>query len=241
MKNIVKIDTYSACIPQFQEEFCKDRMKIIRNELGVTAILAGGENGGARANLLTSFAVRMMETMGGGGVSVAHIANMLVESQPSGRQAENGNNIGFTLILARFDGHIYVEQFGTPDVIFLRRGKPVTIKTAGRVLQGKTIRSTELTAKQADTVIAVGSGMLNAGADRNLKDGWSLRNIQTYMENAYHPGMSAEEPVRLLLAAGESLSFGRPKSDLSALAFRIEPSASLRRRGAPDVARQVVL
>lgn len=217
----VKIDAYGACIHKYGEELCGNQVKIIRNEPGVTAILADGISGGAKASLLTSFAVKMMTAMCGSGAPVDRTADLIAESQPAGGQQGSAGNIAFTLIRALCDGKIYVEQFETPEVILLRRGKPVPMDMTWRKLGNKTIRSGEITAKQADTVIAVNSGMLNAGAERSLKNGWGTDTIAAYMANAYNPRGSAENLVRLLLAAGNSLSFGRPKNDLSALVFRV--------------------
>lgn len=218
----VKFDAFSACVPKYNEVFCEDQSRILRNESGVAAILADGTNGGAKANLLTSFAVRMMTAMQSSGISIRQLADMMVEFQPADGKAENADNTGFTLIFALFDGEIHVEQFETPDVILLRRGKPVPMETARRVLHGKTIRSGTIPVKQADTVIAVGNGMLAAGAGRNLKDGWNVKAIAAYMANAYEPQITAETITRLLLAAGSSLFFERPENDLSALAIRME-------------------
>lgn len=218
----VKIDAFSACVPKYDEVFCEDQIRILRNEAGIAAILADGTNGGAKANLLTAFAVKMMTAMQGSGISLRQVADMIVESQPAGGKAESAGSTGFTLIFALFSGEIHVEQFDTPDVLLLRRGKPVPMETALRALHGKTIRSGTITAKQADTVIAVGSGMLAAGAGRNLKDGWNLKTIAAYMANAYEPRITAETITRLLLAAGSSLAFERSQNDLSALVIRIE-------------------
>lgn len=215
----VKIDAFSACVPKYDEVFCEDQIRILRNEAGIAAILVDGTNGGAKANLLTAFAVKMMTAMQGSGISLRQVADMMVESQPAGGKAESA---GFTLIFALFSGEIHVEQFDTPDVLLLRRGKPAPMETALRALHGKTIRSGTITAKQADTVIAVGSGMLAAGAGRNLKDGWNLKTIAAYMANAYEPRITAETITRLLLAAGSSLAFERSQNDLCALAIRIE-------------------
>lgn len=218
----VKIDAFSACVPKYDEVFCEDQIRILRNEAGIAAILVDGTNGGAKANLLTAFAVKMMTAMQGSGISLRQVADMMVESQPAGGKTESAGSTGFTLIFALFSGEIHVEQFDTPDVLLLRRGKPAPMETALRALHGKTIRSGTITAKQADTVIAVGSGMLAAGAGRNLKDGWNLKTIAAYMANAYEPRITAETITRLLLAAGSSLAFERSQNDLSALAIRIE-------------------
>ncbi len=215
-----KIDAYGACIPKYNEELCGDQVEIIRNESSVTAILADGISGGAKASLLTSFAVKMMTAMCFRGAPLDRTADFIAEAQ-SGEQQGGAGNIAFTLIRALCGGKIYVEQLGTPGIILLRRGKPVQMEMTRRKLGDKTLHSGEITAKQADTIIAVSSGMLAAGAERDLKNGWGTGTIAAYMANAYDPRGSAENLARLLLAAGNSLSFGRPKNDLSALVFRV--------------------
>lgn len=218
----VTIDAFSACVPKYNEVFCEDQIRILQLEAGIAAVLADGAGGGAKANLLTAFAVKMMTAMQGSGITIRQLADMMVESQPAGGKTESAGSTGFTLIFALFSGEIHVEQFETPDIILLRRGKPVPMETTRRTLHGKTICSGTITAKQADTVIAVGSGMLTAGAGRNLKNGWSLNAIAAYMANAYEPRITAETITRLLLAAGSSLALERSQNDLSVLAMRIK-------------------
>jgi len=217
----IKIDAYGGCIQKYGEELCGDQVKIIRNPSGVTAILADGLGGGTKAGLMTSFTAKMMETMCKSGVPIGQAADMIVEFQPESGKQDGARKVAFTLIQIPFKGTMHVEQFDTPDVILLRRGKPVPMQVSRRVLCGKTIRSGAMAIKQADTVIAVGSGMLGAAAKRNLKNGWRLETLSTYMQNAYHPRASAEHLVRLLLNAGNSLSFGKPEKDLSAMVFRL--------------------
>lgn len=216
----VTIDAYGACLSRYGEEFCGDQVKIIRSGQGVAAMLADGMGGGAKAGPVSSFAVKIMSTMIESGMPLRQAADMIAESQPS---SGGQGRIAFTLVLALFDGNIYVEQYETPDLILLRRGRTVSASVSCRTVQGGTLRSGTLAPKQADTILAVGSGMLAAGADRDLKNGWGLETVGVYLKNAYTPRVPAEKLVRLVLAAGNSLSLGRPKNDLSAMAFRIKP------------------
>jgi len=218
----IKIDAFGACLNQHGEEICGDQVKVFQNELSVTAMLVNGVGGGVKANLLTSFAVKMVSALLKEGESIGEIANTIVESQPSGKRQDGINYFTFTLIQALFSGAIYIEQLEAPDVILLLRGKPFLIDMNQRILHGKTIRSGACSIKQADTIIAVGSGILNAGTDRDLRNGWNLETISAYMMNAYNPRATAQDLAQLLTTAGDSLSYGRPKDDLSALVFRMK-------------------
>lgn len=217
----IQINAFFAFVKKYGEDFCGDQGNIIRNKHGITAILADGICGGTKARLMTSFVIKMIFTLLENDVSIEQIANTVVESQPSGLQQDSTGKIAFTLVQAQFDGNLSIEQFETPDVIFLRHGKPVPIKMQQRSLRGKAISNGTISVAQADTIIAVNSGMLAAGAKRNLKKGWDLKTISAYMVNAYNPQLSAENLVQLLLAAGNSLSFGKPQNDLSAFAIRL--------------------
>ena len=215
-----RIDAYGDCVSQYGGKLCGDRIEIVRSEAGVTAILADGRGGGAKAAMLASLAVKMMSAMLARGEPIEEIADMIVESQPAGGN-ESVDHSAFTILQVIYSGTIFISQMETPDVILLRRGKPTGLKTERKTWRGRIIRSGISNVREADTIVAVGNGMLRAGAERNLKDGWTLGRISAYMGNAWGPRVTAEKLARLLLAAGDSLFFGKPKDDLSALVFRV--------------------
>lgn len=216
---VAQIDVCGRCVGQSGEKLCGDRIEIVRGEAGVTAILADGHGGGEKAAILASLAVKMMSAMLARGEPIEEIAGMIVESQPAGK-SESVDYSAFTIIQVIPSGTIFISQMETPDVVLLRRGKPVELKASRKTLQGRVIRSGVSSVGDADTVIAVGSGLLRAGAGRNLRDGWRLEQISAYMRNAWTPRVSAEKLVRLLLSAGGSLARGKSTDDFSALVFR---------------------
>ena len=219
----VPIDVCGRCVNRFGEKLCGDRIEIVRNEAGVTAILADGLGGGAKAAILASLAVKMMSAMLARGEPIEEIAGMIVRSQPAGDGA-TADYSAFTILQVTSGGAVFVSQTGTPDVVFLRRGKPVGLEPVRKTVEGRIIRSGVSGAGEVDTMVAVGSGLLRAGADRELREGWTLKQISAYMANAWTPRVTAEKLVRLLLAAGGSLSRGKPKDDFSALVFRMHRS-----------------
>lgn len=217
---IARIDAYGDCVNRYGEILCGDRIEIVQSEAGVTAILADGMGGGAKANMLASLAVKMMSAMLTRGTPLEEIADMIVESQPAGKDEGIGYS-AFTIIQVIYSGTIFISQMETPDIILLRRGKPVKLETHRKTREGRIIRNGTSHVQDVDTIIAVSNGMLHAGTERNLKNGWKLNQITAYMENASSPRISAERLVRLLLSASNSLAREKPKDDFSALVFRV--------------------
>lgn len=217
----VQVDAAGDSINKYGEQLCGDRIEIVRSASGVTAMLADGKGGGIKANMLASLAVKMMSTLLAGGTPVEEIADMIVESQPAGRE-DGVSYSAFTLIQVIFGGMIYIAQMETPDVLLFQRGKPVRVETRGRTRQGRLIRFGVSNCGEADTAVAVSNGMLNAGGGRDLENGLRLQDISTFMAHAHSPGVAPEKLVRLLLNAGSSLSRKKPKEDLSAVVFRMK-------------------
>jgi hypothetical protein len=217
---IARINAYGDSISRYGEELCGNRIEIVRGEAGVTAILADGMGGGIKANMLASLAVQMMSAMLARGEPVEKIADMIVESQPAGPEEGVGYS-AFTIVQAIYSGMIFFAQMGTPDVVLLRRGKPVELQTRRTTVDGRVIRNGVSNLREVDTLVAVSSGMLRAGAGRDLKSGWTRNQIAVYMENASTPRVTAEKLARLLLSAAKSLSRGKPGDDFSALVFRV--------------------
>jgi len=216
----VHIDAYGDSVNQYGEELCGDRMEILRDRTGATAILVNGGGGGAKANLQASVTLKMIVTMAERGEPIGDIAEMMAETQPRD-QKEDSPGTSFTMIQANYDGTVCTTQVETPEIILLQRGKPVEMKIRKKLRQGRLIRTGQLASREADTIIAVSSGMLRAGAQRSVESGWKLDHIATFMEHAYHSQITAEKLVRLLLTASSSLSHGKPEKDFSALAFRM--------------------
>ena len=217
MKMGIRIDAFGDSVNKFGEELCGSRVEIIRGETGVAAILADGMGSGAKANLLAALAVNMMFSMLGRGEPIEEVADMIVDSQPAGRPDGVGYS-AFTIIQATSGGTIYIAQMETPDVVLLYHGKPVPVCMNERIRRGKVIRTGVFSCRQADTVVAYGSGVLKVGT-RDV--GWRPETIAAYMANAYRPKIPAEKLARLLLAASGSLSGHRPENDLSSLVFRV--------------------
>lgn len=216
----VRIDAFGDSVSKYGEELCGSRVEIYRSDPGVTAILADGMGSGAKANLLAAMAVQMTMSMLGRGEPIEGVADMIVDSQPGGREEGVGYS-AFTLIQAGFSGMIYIAQMETPDAVLLCRGRPACVRMNERIRQGKLIRTGILSCKEADTVVAYSRGVLKTGRDGTRTAGWQGETIASYMANAYHPKITAEKLARLLLAASDSLSGHRPEHDLSALAFRV--------------------
>ena len=216
----VQIDAYGRCISPGPDGLCGSRIKIVQSEAGVTAILTDGFGGDAKAVILSSLAVKMMLAMLARGEPIDEIADMIVDSQPIGKNKREDYST-FTILQISNSGMIFVSQMETPDAILLRHGKPVDLKPSRKIRQGRVIRNALLRTRDVDTVIAVGNGLLQAGAKRNLQGGWKLKQISAYMANASTRRVTAEKLVRLLLSAGSSLSRGESKDNLSALVFRV--------------------
>lgn len=216
----VQIDASGDSVKKYGEVLCGDRVEIVRDNKGITAMLADGTGGGAKSNILSSLAAKMMSTMLNRGESIEKITDMIVESQPAGRE-EGVSYSAFTLIQVIFSGKIFIAQLETPDVLLFQRGKPVPMETRREIRQGRLIRVGVSDCKKADTVVAVSNGVLGAGVGLNLKKGWRMEHISTFLANAYHPRITSEKLVRLLLNVSGSLSSHRQKDDLSAVAIRI--------------------
>lgn len=216
----VQIDACGRCINPVPNELCGSRIKIVQSEAGVTAILADGLGGNAKAAILSSLAVKMMSAMLARGEPIEEIADMIVDSQPVGKN-EREDYSTFTILQTTNSGMIFVSQMETPDVILLHHGKPVDLKPSQKIRQGRVIRNAILSTKDADTIIAVGNGLLQVGAKRDLQEGWKLKQISAYMANASTRRVTAEKLVHLLLSAGNSLSCGEFKDNLSALVFHV--------------------
>lgn len=219
------IDVCGDSINKYGEDLCGNRVEIIRKADGVTAILADGLGSGVKANMLASLAVKMFSFMLDRSESIDDVIDMIVDSQPNDRKSGISYST-FTIIQILGSGIINIAQMDMPAPVFLHHGKFVPINMSERIINGKTIKVSQMTIKHTDTITAFSDGVLSAGIRDNLKNGWQQKNIAAYMVNAYKPSISAEKLTRLLLTASNSLYINKPSDDLSVLTFRVSSTKS---------------
>lgn len=214
----IKIDISGSTIQKAEEFLCGCRFEIFRVDKSVIAILADG-GPGAKGNVLSSLAVKMMTTLAPRGETAAAIADMIADAQPAGPE-EGVGYAAFSLLQAFDTGQYSFEQFEMPDMIFLRRGKssPAAVKT--RIIRGKTIRSGGGKMTAADTAVLVNQGLINAGEYGPLKGKWNVDAVSAYAANVYCPGITANKFSQLLLTAGNSIAGRIPAADMGALVLR---------------------
>jgi hypothetical protein len=221
----VLIDVFGDSINKYGEELCGNRVEIIRKSDGVSAILADGLGIGVKANMLACLAIKMFSSMLDRSEPIEDVIDMIVDSQPAGRESGISYS-AFTIIQILGSGMINIAQMDTPAPVFLLHGKPVPIDMSERIIDGKTIKVSQMTIKNTDTITAFSDGVLSAGIGDSLKNGWQRKSIAAYMVNAYKPGISAEKLTRLLLTASNSLYINKPSDDLSVLTFRVNSTKS---------------
>lgn len=221
----ILIDAYSDTVSKYGEELCGDKVEIIRSTHAVAAMLADGQGSGVKASMLATLAVGMLKSMLHTGEPIEEIVDMLVDSQyDTGKQEVS--YCAFTIIRVSDAGQLYIAQMDTPEIIFLRHGKPIPIEMNCRTVKGRIIRTARTVMKASDTVIAFSSGVASAGAGGFMKKGWQRDNITAYMVNAYRPGITAEKLTKLLLAAGSSLYHDKADDDMAVLTVRVNKGKS---------------
>jgi hypothetical protein len=212
------IDVYSNTINKFGEDFCGDRVEIIKSESGVVAILADGLGSGVKANMLASISIKLLATMISRGEPIEEAVNTVTETQPVSIKRNIGYT-AFTVIQIMNSGLIYIAELNTPKAVFLYKGKPINIEMKSRKIDSKIIKEGRLTCEDADTIVAFSDGVVNAGVGSKLSMGWQRENIEAYLTLAYKKHISAEKLTTLLLSAGNSLYNNKPGDDLSVLTF----------------------
>lgn len=213
-----QIDICGGVTVKAGNSLCGCRFEVFHSQKAVTAILADGGSG-AKGRLLSSLAVKMTQMLALNGETAAEIADMIVDSQPGGRK-EGVDYAAFTVVQAFSDGSFTFEQLDMPELIVLKRGLPVVPTTKKRTMREKTINCGSGGPVDADTVIMINQGLVNAGSVGSLKEKWNQNTVAAYAANLFYPNIVAGKISQLLLAVGNSIAKSRPDNDMGAVVLR---------------------
>ena len=212
-------ETYYRQLNKWGEELCGDHVQVTRRPEQTIITLADGLGSGVKANILSTFTTRIATCMLREGVVFDEVITTLAATLPVCRQRGVAYST-ITIFQAKPSGECYLAEFDSSDSILLRQGVAVPFCREERSIGGKTIRESNFTLLEGDTMFFLSDGVVHAGVGVNLNMGWRLANVISYVANLARKNYSLRAMVSALAGTCHHLYAGKPGDDATIVGMR---------------------
>lgn len=220
------IDASFERLNKNNEELCGDKVEILRGGDSVIIVLADGLGSGVKANILATLTSKIIGTIMANGLDIDEAVETIANTLPVCRE-RNVAYSTFTILQIFNSGEGYLVEFDNPPVFRIRKGKPMPIEAATRVISGKVVREARFEVRQEDLFVIVSDGAVHAGVGHTLNLGWQWDNINEYILKTYKSDMSSKAIAKLLLSACDNLYAHEPGDDTTVVAVKVQKPVRL--------------
>ena len=126
----------------------------------------------------------------------------------------------FTIAKVTPEWSFTIYNFDNPEPLFLHGGKETPLLWDDLEIGGKAVRRARGRLAPEDALLLMSDGAVYAGVGETLNFGWTRKEIGSYMEALFSPGLSAKNLATLLVDHCRVLYNSRPGDDTTALALR---------------------
>lgn len=228
------IETGYDSLTKYGEELCGDKVEVVRNNDSVIIVLADGLGSGVKANILATLTSKIIGTMLNEGADIDDCVETIANTLPVCRERGIAYST-FTILKICNSGEAYLAEFDNPEVMFIRKGKPVSLEKTVRTVKDKKISESRFTVAPEDMLILFSDGVVHAGVGRLLNLGWQYENVQEYIQNAMRSSLTSLALSRQLVSACDSLYLQRPGDDTTVAAARVLKPVEVRVLVGPPV------
>lgn len=203
------------------EELCGDQVRAIVPETGDSVlVLADGLGSGVQANILSTLASTLLSRMVEGGLPLREAVDALARTLPVSKDRGNVAYSTFTIAKVTPEWSFTIYNFDNPEPLFLHGGKETPLLWDDLEIGGKAVRRARGRLAPEDALLLMSDGAVYAGVGETLNFGWTRKEIGSYMEALFSPGLSAKNLATLLVDHCRVLYNSRPGDDTTALALR---------------------
>ncbi|MEG0694479.1 MAG: SpoIIE family protein phosphatase [Erysipelotrichaceae bacterium] len=207
-------ETYFASLNKKNEELCGDKVKFVRNEEACIAVLADGLGSGVKANILATLTSEILSTMIGEKMEIDDAIETISATLPICKERGIAYST-FIVLQVFYDGRVFLAEYDSPNVIWMRKGAIMPIQRTTRILNGKEIRESHFLVEANDDLIMFSDGILHAGSGMVLNLDWDQKEVEEHMMRLWKENDHANDVVHHLLDAVDALYQGECGDDSS--------------------------
>jgi len=233
----LEVDHHQICKHGYYS--CGDSFYSIKTENGIICVLADGLGSGIKASVLSTLTTTMAAEFMMSNIDIKRAAEIILETLPVCSYRQIGYST-FTIIEARYDGHIRVIEHDNPPFALLRDGKCISVEK--QEIPIKTFRKShlyysELDLQPGDRVVYYSDGVTQSGMGLpHLPLGWLERGVESYLEKLLgeNPAISATEISRRVANKAREYDGNKAADDISCAALYLRnPRRTLLVTGPP--------
>ncbi|MDD2227899.1 MAG: SpoIIE family protein phosphatase [Candidatus Cloacimonetes bacterium] len=182
MEYFLEADYYQICKHGYQS--CGDSFYSVKSDDGIICILADGLGSGIKASVLATLTTTMAAGFISSKMDIKRAAEIILETLP----VCSYRNIGystFTIIDAKYDGHVRIIEHDNPPYALLRNRKIMEVEKQEILL--KTVRKShlyysEFILEPEDRIVYYSDGVTQSGMGLpHLPLGWQEQGVESYI------------------------------------------------------------
>lgn len=158
----LKIDVGIASLSKYKEEVCGDTVEIVKTEQSTTIIFSDGLGSGIKASILSILTTKIASGLLKRNVSLEQVFETIADTLPTCKV----RNLAYsTLSILRIypDGKCHLIEYDNPSLLWIRKGKPLSIKRKKREIAGKETMEAQFNIEPGDLLVMISDGVINAG------------------------------------------------------------------------------
>lgn len=176
------LDIYGCSLNKKGEELCGDKIKYLKTDKQVIAVLSDGLGSGVKANILATLTTEILLTMLEAEVPLEEVIKTVIATLPICQVRKIAYST-FTILKVDCEtNHFTVINFDNPAFLYFKKGKSVALQSRKAEILGRKITIAEGYLERDDFLGAISDGVLYAGMGIALNFGWGIDNITQHIE-----------------------------------------------------------
>jgi hypothetical protein len=221
MINKLICDIGCLSINHFGEQLCGDHIEIVKNDSTTILVLADGLGSGVKANILSILTAKTLSTMIANNVAIKECVLSIAQTLPICLERNIAYST-FTIIKITDSTFVEIYNYDNPLPFAIVDGRVKNLDYSVSIIDGKRIYHTKYTASKDDLFVLMSDGVLHAGIGAKLNFGWSIKEIQSFLESLYRTSYSAKSLSTVLLDHVNRLYDEQPGDDATCAIIKIK-------------------
>lgn len=207
------------------ESLCGDFYQTFGSRERRIVAISDGLGSGVRANILATLTATILGTLLERKIPLEECIETVASTLPVSK--EHGLAYA-TFTAAEVDGDVvYMVNYDNPSILLFRGGKPYRCPYTVRFVGDKEIRESRIRIQKGDLIVMMTDGVTHSGIGKHTPNGWSEREVSSFLCNRDLSVLSAAEVCSILMERCLALCDGAHDDDTTIAALRFRGRANL--------------
>lgn len=196
IEDYIFLDLASVSRCKHQETLCGDFYQVFGNRERRVIAMSDGLGSGVRANILATLTATILGTMLDRKMPLEECIDTVASTLPMSKK--HGLAYATFTAVEVEKNVVYIMNYDNPPVLLFREGKAIRYPYTVRFVGDKEIHESRVTVQEGDVLVMMTDGVTHSGIGKHNDRGWTVAEIQTYLEEQNVRALSAAEIAALL-------------------------------------------